>query len=110
VTATDTISSTELLKLAPGVTYRQLDYWRRIGAIVPADGCSEPGSGYRSRWSPRDAQRLRAVASFMAAVQPGPDRRQMSTDIAHFIWQGLEQADTVEFGNDLTRITVSVAP
>lgn len=50
--------------LADGVelTYRQLDYWTRVGYLHP-DGAGE-GSGSRRRWS--DAER--AVAAMMARL------------------------------------------
>jgi DNA-binding transcriptional MerR regulator len=36
-------------ELYPGVTYRQLDYWTRIGYLFPAN--PTPGSGHRRQWS-----------------------------------------------------------
>lgn len=37
-------------ELAPGLTYRQLDYWTRRGLLHPENGPT-PGSGRRRRWS-----------------------------------------------------------
>lgn len=38
--------------LATGATYRQIDYWTRVGYLEPEAGT--PGSGYSRRWSERD--------------------------------------------------------
>jgi DNA-binding transcriptional MerR regulator len=37
-------------ELAPGMTYRQLDYWTRIGLLFPENGPT-PGSGHGRQWS-----------------------------------------------------------
>lgn len=49
-TSTDSLTSVDAC-LQTGATYRQLDYWARIGLIFPL-GVGNPGSGYRRRWDP----------------------------------------------------------
>lgn len=51
-------SSTQACKRA-GVSYRQLDYWSRIGAAVPSVGAM--GSGTQRRWSAADITVLRCL-------------------------------------------------
>lgn len=43
--------------LMAGITYRELDYWCRRGAINPNDGAS-PGSGRPRRWTPTEVEWL----------------------------------------------------
>ena len=38
-------------ELAPGMTYRQLDHWTRLGLVRPENGLT-PGSGRPRQWSP----------------------------------------------------------
>lgn len=40
-------------ELAPGMTYRQLDYWTRLGHLRPDNG-GTPGTGRPRRWSDRE--------------------------------------------------------
>jgi len=48
--------STPEVRALTGATFRQLDYWARIGALVPSlHGAGSPGTGGRRRWSDRDA-------------------------------------------------------
>jgi hypothetical protein len=46
-------------ELAPGLTYRQLDYWTRRGLLHP-DGPA-PGSGHRRVWSEAEMAIARRV-------------------------------------------------
>jgi DNA-binding transcriptional MerR regulator len=52
-------SSLEVCRLT-GVTYRQLDYWTRIGLIRPSFAQAH-GSGTQRRWSPTDIARIRRI-------------------------------------------------
>lgn len=54
-----TYSSAEVVSLAE-VTYRQLDYWTRIGLVRPSV-VDAVGSGSRRRWSEADLLRVRRV-------------------------------------------------
>lgn len=49
-TADRLYTSTEAAELA-GVTYRQLDYWTRLGVVAPTLPATGPGSGRERRWS-----------------------------------------------------------
>lgn len=48
---------------AAGISYRQLDYWVRIGLVRPARGAR--GSGSQRRFAHRDVLLLAAVAELM---------------------------------------------
>lgn len=48
-----------------GITYRQLDYWTRIGLIAPSVAVSN-GSGTRRRFSARDVK----VVAALGMVEP----------------------------------------
>lgn len=61
----DPISSKELIARA-GITYRQLDYWTRRGALVPLSE-SSPGSGCPRAWDPHEVR----VARLLNVVGPG---------------------------------------
>lgn len=54
-----TFSAVETCRLA-GCTYRQLDYWTRVGYVEPTIGAH--GSGSRRRFTGRDVAVVRAVA------------------------------------------------
>lgn len=47
-------------ELAPGMTYRQLDYWTRIGLIFPENGAT-PGSGRPRKWSGKEIAIARTI-------------------------------------------------
>ena len=53
--------STAQLARAAGVSYRQVDYWTRIGLVTPSinEGI---GHGSRRQWSADDLERVRRVA------------------------------------------------
>lgn len=54
-------SSTEACRLAD-ISYRQLDYWCRIGTVTPA-GPARPGSGARRRWTTQQVHVLAVLAA-----------------------------------------------
>jgi len=54
-----TYSSAEVCDLA-GVTYRQLDYWTRIGLVEPSVAVAN-GSGSRRCWTADDLARVNRV-------------------------------------------------
>lgn len=58
----DTVSSAEACHLA-GVTYRQVDYWTRLGLVEPTRPAV--GSGSRRRWTLQDVLVLRVVHRLM---------------------------------------------
>lgn len=47
-----------------GLTYRQIDYWTREGAIAPEHSDGVPGSGHPRHWSVGDARRLAFIAAW----------------------------------------------
>jgi DNA-binding transcriptional MerR regulator len=53
--------STEELKVLTGATYRQLDFWTRVGYLHPV---GKSGSGHRREYPPAEA----IVAARMAAL------------------------------------------
>jgi len=55
-----TYSSHEVARMV-GVSYRQLDYWIRVGTIDMPDGM--PGSGRQRVWTPDDVARLRVIVA-----------------------------------------------
>lgn len=60
-------TSQEAATLA-GVTYRQLDYWTRIGLVAPAQ--TARGSGTARRWSPEDILALRVTKTLLGHGVP----------------------------------------
>lgn len=60
-TAYVTALSTSQVCAATGLTYRQLDYWVRCGAIEPAVSRAS-GSGSVRRWAPEQLRQLRFAA------------------------------------------------
>lgn len=58
------LTSDDVCRMA-GVTYRQLDYWDRIGLIGPSvANCF--GTGTYRRWSDEDVLRVRIIKHLMA--------------------------------------------
>lgn len=56
------LRSTQVCRRA-GITYRQLDYWGRLGLITPpATGC---GPGCPRRWSLDQVDRVCAIAAWV---------------------------------------------
>lgn len=81
-------SSDELCDLA-GVSYRQLDYWARLGVLQPM-GHATPGSGFVRRWSAAEVRTATVVgrlASLGAQTnvlrQVAPMVRAMTEDEWH---------------------------
>lgn len=63
----DGLTTTEVALLV-GVTYRQLDYWLRTGAIEISD--PTPGTGFSRTWTEADIERLRCcVAVYQEATE-----------------------------------------
>lgn len=60
-TRTADVSSRRAAEIA-GISYRQLDYWARLGYVEPS-GASATGSGSRRRWTLPDVQRLASIAA-----------------------------------------------
>lgn len=83
-----TFRSTEAADLA-GISFRQLDYWARLGIVVPSitDGA---GSGNRRRYSAQDVRILRAVGALSAL---GAQASQLGPVVARLgliaCWEGL---------------------
>lgn len=55
-----TYSTREVAMLA-GVSYRQLDYWIRVGTVKPRGESMLPGSGHYRQFTPEDVDVLLAV-------------------------------------------------
>lgn len=59
-----------------GITYRQFDYWWRMGWI--GDG-SEPGQGHRRKLTPEQVSRIRKLAALVnAGLSPEVAARALS--------------------------------
>ena len=56
---TRTYTTTEVVRLI-GCTYRQLDYWCRVG-LIPGQAGHGVGSGRRRTWDDEDVERARRV-------------------------------------------------
>jgi DNA-binding transcriptional MerR regulator len=50
-------------ELAPGLTYRQLDYWTRLGLLYPDNGPT-PGSGHSRQWSDTELAVARRIGQY----------------------------------------------
>lgn len=61
----DTVSSVDLVREA-GITYRQLDYWTRVGLLTPT-GDITPGTGYSRRYEPDQIPLAIATRQLIAA-------------------------------------------
>lgn len=61
------LTSSQVCRLV-GISYRQLDYWVRTGAIESPDNKSL-GSGRPRVWTPEDVRRLKAVVAQMREAQ-----------------------------------------
>jgi hypothetical protein len=60
------VSSTQLCQEA-GVSYRQLDYWRRSGVFSWLDDVYvAPGSGSRIEWAPADVRVLSILGAYQS--------------------------------------------
>jgi DNA-binding transcriptional MerR regulator len=57
-------SSQEVIMLT-GITYRQLDYWIRMGVVTPSVDEGH-GSGHSRRFNARDVFHVRVVAALLA--------------------------------------------
>lgn len=66
-TAIETVSSVEACYLAD-VSYRQIDYWTRLGLVEPTRPAT--GSGSRRRWTLADVLVLRVVHRLMVLRVP----------------------------------------
>jgi hypothetical protein len=58
------------------ITYRQLDYWIRTGAITIGDG-RRPGSGNRRTFTPAE---IRALVEFVNAYEMHSDMTRLFAD------------------------------
>jgi hypothetical protein len=78
------LTSAELCELT-GATYRQIDYWTRVGILKPAqitgrtrgEAQLAEGSGSRRWWRASDAKKVGAMVAVSAATvgnQTGPSR------------------------------------
>lgn len=74
-----THSATEVVRMIPGITYRQLDYWCRRGYVTPSAAPrlwrgelanpSTPGSGHHRMFTDADVARLRRVWNRVCAAR-----------------------------------------
>lgn len=70
-TAERTVSSRRAAVIA-GVSYRQIDYWARLG-YIRSTGAGAAGSGSRRRWTLDDVQRIAAVSAIKAVMGSNAD-------------------------------------
>lgn len=59
-------SSMHVIENVPGLTYRMLDYWTRLG-YVPTVSKPEPGSGRQRQYNPADYPMLRRAMALLSA-------------------------------------------
>lgn len=59
--AVTTFTSAQVCALA-GCTYRQLDYWTRLG-LVSVSGSPACGSGSRRAFTPADVEQVKVIAA-----------------------------------------------
>lgn len=85
---------------AAGISYRQLDYWVRIGLVRPARGAH--GSGSQRRFAHRDVLLLAAVAELM--------RLGAGTEAATRLWCYLDGKDVDAWPSSLIVTTDGLAP
>lgn len=88
-----------------GISYRQLDYWARKGAIAPSIAEADGPGNYR-RWSHLDEARLTAisqVATDLAAL--GID--EVPLKLAAQLWQRLADYDDITICQGTLTICVS---
>jgi len=86
-------ASADPWRAAPGITYRQLDYWARTGLVVPeVRGAS--GSGSQRLYSFRDILILKVIKRLIDA---GISLQQIRTAVEHLRVRGVE---------DLTQVTL----
>lgn len=98
----DTLAAEEVSYSTPevcaltGLTYRQLDYWVRLGLIdpvVPAEG-----SGTRRRFSPEQVSALQVLARVHAALYPsgtGGDTALLGEVLAHLERGYIQRGDII---------------
>ena len=71
-----------------GCTYRQLDYWCRVG-LIPGQSAARPGSGGRREWMVDDIARARLV--FLASrLSSGPLARIVDLLESELAFQQIE--------------------
>ena len=92
-------SSTELCAAAH-ISYRQLDYWTRTGAVTPSLDEGD-GSGTRRGWSTLDVARVAAIAEVARDLDAlGLD---LSVELVADLWSRLGgTADTVVCSGTVT--------
>jgi hypothetical protein len=90
-----------------GLTFRQVDYWIRRGAIVPSLR-SAHGSGTRRRWSPLDLARLRAIADVTAALGRLGVSKGFDVELIEELWADLVDTGSAEWHDGPVRVVVSV--
>lgn len=72
-------SSAEVCRIV-GISYRQLDYWIRVGTIQ-VDG-KLPGSGYQRQWTEDELRRLKEVVAVYKSATSTLDAFRSGT-----LWQ-----------------------
>lgn len=95
-----------VLHAVPGVSVRQLHYWRTEGAIAPSV-MPGIGTGERALWSARDVLRLQAIGEFVADLRRLDDERVATIGR---IWRELEHSDTAEIVTPTITVTVTITP
>lgn len=91
-------SSPQACRLA-GVSYRQLDYWVRVGLIEPSLGHAR-GSGTSRRWSVADILGLRVVSELMERGVGHQAIRQavsLLADAGSYLWVSGDAVATGSF-------------
>lgn len=64
--ALEDLTTTELERTT-GATFRQLDYWARLGLVKPRTRAGGSGSGFGRRWPFREAEVAAQIARLLEA-------------------------------------------
>jgi hypothetical protein len=90
-----------------GVSYRQLDYWVRRGAVAPTVGAD--GSGTHRIWSEHDVDVLCAIGNvYAAALAMGLTSQHVSVEFVGRLWKALHASDRYEVTVGAVTITVDL--
>jgi MerR HTH family regulatory protein len=76
-----------------GCSYRQIDYWTRVGAITPSQEAS--GSGSRRAWDNEQVERLCMIAT-LARLLGGA----VQHDLVAAVWDAPLDDDAIAFVRD----------
>lgn len=104
--ATKPLSTAEIAD-ASGLSYRQLDHWRRVGAIHPSIRDAD-GSGSRIAWSAHDGEVMVAIGRVYRDLMETLGTDQLSTRFIRRLWRELHMFGQVQIHHGSVRIEVEL--